>query len=380
MKIESVENTKFDSLPEGLRMRDGIYYAEFRYQGSRFRLSLKTGKLALAKQRLKDAIVSASKGELSKKEFESPILTVDEWCREYELTHLITRVPRSQTQCVQILINEVVPYLGKTRPLDKVTTAQLIRMRSELWKDVTAATQNRKMVLVKHFFSEAKRRKLINDDPAKDVQKLQELGNPSRTLSEIELKRLFFACAEPLRTFVKLAAVTGMRLGELQNLRGKNLEFDNQRNLFWIKLINQDGFRTKSGQNRTIPLKPSWVPSLIAQKERTDPEELLFTPPLGGAVYNPRREWRRVIKKLGLKGFTFHGLRRSYGTLLHKNGTPLGTVQQLMGHASITQTRDYIDVHSEDLISSVGCIDKALDLNNEQEFWAQNGHSGTFQG
>jgi site-specific recombinase XerD len=49
------------------------------------------------------------------------------------------------------------------------------------------------------------------------------------------------------------------------------------------------------------------------------------------------------IKKAGIdKPITPHSFRRSFATLLHNKGTNLTTIQQLLGHESITTTEKYI--------------------------------------
>lgn len=41
-------------------------------------------------------------------------------------------------------------------------------------------------------------------------------------------------------------------------------------------------------------------------------------------------------------GLETHNLRRSYAVILHRNGVPVTTIQKLMGHASVEQTRVYL--------------------------------------
>jgi len=376
LKYESVER-KPGGLPDNLLLRNGSYYADFRVHGCRHRVALGTGSLMLAKQKLKDMIAAAHQGELGHKAEKE--LTVQEWLDEYTKTHLINRVPRSAVESERLLRKEIVSYLKPKTKLRNVTTAMIIRMRSSLWSHRQASTQNRKLALVKHFFAEARRRKLIKEDPARDVRKLKETNRPSRTLSEFELKRLLIACPEPLRSFVRIAAFTGLRLGELQGLRWKNIEFDPETKLYWIRLRNDSGFRTKSGRDRDVPVHEPIIAPIIGTRKSHDPEELVFKTPLGGKTFHPRRAWRDAIKQLGFKGFTFHGLRRTYGTNLHRNGAPLGSVQKLMGHASITQTRGYIDTHAGDLVIAMHGLDRTLEnlgltTEIEEKVWTQNGH------
>jgi integrase len=365
--------------PDNLRSRKGIYYAEFRIGGRRVRKSLNTGTLMLAKQRLKEIIVAASTGALDPKN--GTELSVAEWAIEYKKAHLATRVQSSAKQCGRLLDKEIVPYLGAKALLSEVTPATILRMRTELWSKTRPATQNRKLALVKHFFSFAERSGFIDDNPARKVKKLKEISRKSLTLSEIDLKRLILACPEPLKSFVRLAAFTGLRFGELQGLRWKNIEYDPITKLYWIKLRNDSGFRTKSGRDRDVPVHEAVIKPILETKKNHLNEEMVFETPKGGKSFHPRRDWRNVIKRLGLKGFTFHGLRRTYGTNLHRNGVPLGSVQALMGHANISQTRGYIDVNSEDLTKAIKGLDKVLENVNgpaTDEVWAQNGHTSDF--
>src|ERR1700733_2416826 len=129
MTIEK-DKTKAKFPPENLRLRGGIYYADFRLKGRRIRGSLETGVLALAKQRLKELVGEVHSGDLSRS---SATLTLKEWSTEYVQTHLCNRVPRSFTQSERLLIRDIVPQLGSTRKLNDISTAELIRLRSELW-------------------------------------------------------------------------------------------------------------------------------------------------------------------------------------------------------------------------------------------------------
>jgi hypothetical protein len=96
LKNESVLNERQNALPDNLRLRNGIYYAEFRVNGQRFRKSLGKVSLMLAKQRLKESIVAASAGDYDQGRAQE--LSVDEWATEYKKAHLATRVQRSAVE------------------------------------------------------------------------------------------------------------------------------------------------------------------------------------------------------------------------------------------------------------------------------------------
>ena len=52
------------------------------------------------------------------------------------------------------------------------------------------------------------------------------------------------------------------------------------------------------------------------------------------------RDFKALLKKAGLRGFTFHSLRHTCATLLVKENVNPKIVQELLGHATISQTMD----------------------------------------
>jgi integrase len=378
MKTE-LTPTMSGPLPDNLQLRNGVYYTDFRIRDERYRRSLKTGTLTLAKQRLREFISQAHQGELGRDRRQT--LTVKEWVEDYISTHLVNRVERSCTDCSRLLRNDVLPFLRASRRIDAVTTSELVRLRTHCWGKTKPATQNRNFALVKHLFSEAKRRKLLKDDPARDVPKLKEVPKKSRTLSDKELGMLLLAAGEPFKSFFLLAVMTGLRKGELIKLRHKHIQYDDKTKMFWLHLRNDDGFRTKNGRDRKLPVNSKLTATMTSWVgKRGDPETLLFTPTATAKYYDPRKHWAKVRERLGLKDVTLHGFRRTFGTILHRSKTPMGTIQELLGHGNISQTRAYIDTGIDELASGVDGLDQTLASLSFEEPWTQNGHKDEFQG
>jgi integrase len=375
-----IEENNIKRLPDNLRLRRGVYYAEFRIGRKRYRNSLETGVLTLARQRLKEMIANARFGILDAPRVKD--LTLSEWSEEYVRTHLTTRVVRSLYQCRDLLRKVIVPYLGTSTLLGDITTPMLTRLRFEAWGKTNNATQNRKFALVKHFFSEAKRRNLIKNDPARDVMKLKEIPKKSKTLSDVQIKQVLLASGEPFRSYVLLSVSTGLRKGELLNLKRKHIEFDRATGLYWLHLRNEEGFRTKSGRDRKVPVHSLVQLELLISKIKFDAEALLFQPTGSGKLYNPRSAWSNVRSRLGLGDVTLHGLRRTFGTILHRSGVPIGTIQELMGHSTVNQTRAYIDTGHAELAKGIEGLDRTMEClvtDAPQELWAQSGHNADFK-
>jgi integrase len=91
------------------------------------------------------------------------------------------------------------------------------------------------------------------------------------------------------------------------------------------------------------------VEILAARKpDGVNPDSLVFSTDKG-TPFDRRnlvnRQLKPTCKKIGLTGVGWNWLRHANATLLDAVGTPLGTVQALLGHSSSEMTRD-VYLHS----------------------------------
>ncbi len=105
---------------------------------------------------------------------------------------------------------------------------------------------------------------------------------------------------------------------------------------------------------RLVPLGSLAVALLSTRKARTDlnTEALVFSSRNGTPLDRHTllsRQLKPVARALGLGKVTWHLLRHSNATLHDSLGTPLGTLQELLGHSSSEITRQlYVHSLSED--------------------------------
>jgi len=114
----------------------------------------------------------------------------------------------------------------------------------------------------------------------------------------------------------------------------------------------------KGGKQRMVPLLPIVVDAIAdyvaACPHRLAPEGPLFVGVRGGRL-NPRivqGRMQTLRAQLGLpKAATPHALRHSFATHLLGAGGDLRTIQELLGHASLSTTQRYTDVDAEQMLN-----------------------------
>ncbi|MBO6638559.1 MAG: tyrosine recombinase XerC [Roseitalea sp.] len=142
----------------------------------------------------------------------------------------------------------------------------------------------------------------------------------------------------------------GLRIGEALSLDGGDLRDRSARSI---------AVTGKGGKTRTVPLLPIVFEAVDAYCNLC-PYDLSSGAPLfrgarGGALQPAvlQRDMRRLRGALGLpETATPHALRHSFATHLLGSGGDLRTIQELLGHASLSTTQIYTGVDSQRLLEA----------------------------
>ena len=141
------------------------------------------------------------------------------------------------------------------------------------------------------------------------------------------------ANTEAQRALIALCGLCGCRIGEALSTRPSNF------NLSEMVL----SIRGKGDKMRFVPVSPEAYEVIAAPLLRA---MVLGDEPI---VQMNERHARKVITKLGervglKRHISSHDLRATFGTAVHDKTMDVRLVQELLGHASITQTELYIGV------------------------------------
>ena len=207
----------------------------------------------------------------------------------------------------------------------------------------------------------------ITENVAQKTKLPRRQHGPERAiLTPIQERNLVAALDEPARSITLLLMLTGLRMGELLALRWGNIDL-NARFLRVCETVYDGHFdqpKTKRSM-RTIPIGMETAEVLAASRPASvDREALVFATREGLPLdrWNLlRKHLKPAAKKLGLLGVTWHLLRHSHATMLDSVGTPLGTMQSLLGHSTPEITREiYLHAIPEEQRRAVESVERLV--------------------
>lgn len=187
------------------------------------------------------------------------------------------------------------------------------------------------------------------ESPMTKVSKPKVNNERLRHLSADELSRLLEAAKLSangyLHTILVLALSTGMRHGEIMELRWLDVLFEDDDQIGLILLQ-----KTKNGDRRGIPLVRNAVDALKVMRTahakmnngRIDNAALLF--PSDEKPTQPvdiRKSWETTLNRAKVTDFHFHDLRHTAASYLAMEGATAPEIAEILGHKSLQMVKRY---------------------------------------
>jgi integrase len=144
----------------------------------------------------------------------------------------------------------------------------------------------------------------------------------------------------------RIAAFTGLRLGEILPLRWEDVDVPGRRLVVHRAVSAGVEGPTKTWQARFIPLADPAADAfvrLMARGHYTQREDYVFCSRLGQRLDGSavRRRYKRARDAIGLRPLRFHALRHGAGSLVARH-SDAHFVQGFLGHSRITTTERYM--------------------------------------
>ncbi len=293
--------------------------------------------------------------------------TVGEWCELWLKEYIPPVSQRSFEGYAEHLRVYVIPEIGK-QPLAILEPLHIERLYNQLGKRLAPSTIGGIHRTLFQCLKDAKRLRVIGDNPAADVRRRRAKKSAKGTTTKMHVLSLdqLFDLFDHVKTaqrenvpyeLVLLAFDSGCRRSELLAIRWSDLDTE-QRTIKIDRSVDETkkyGVRIKDelkneSSRRTVTLSAQTVAALgslwVRQAEnhlmcgkRLPDDALIFPrsinepcePLYPGAV---TKSFRRIAKKADFESFRFHDLRHSCASYLLGAGRPLPDVSQHLGHAN----------------------------------------------
>jgi len=221
------------------------------------------------------------------------------------------------------------------------------------------STSARKLAALRALFSSRREHGQMTHNPADLVSTPRRGEHLPRVLSAREAARLLdgIPAGGPLelrdRAMFELAYSSGLRAEEIVGLRLQDIDHDAEQVRVegkgrrpawsrWRARAARRGALPGTGARRAVLTRqPRW--------RRAVPQP--YRPPLGTS--DVRRRLRTWTTRVGAgQDISPHALRHSFATHLLDGGADLRSIQEMLGHASVSSTQIYTRVESSRLISA----------------------------
>ena len=188
-------------------------------------------------------------------------------------------------------------------------------------KEVKRTTLNKDISNLRAFMNWCRGNRYVNGDVK--LKLLKEDERPVKSLSTVQIKKLLSAAKpyQPLRMWIILALGTGLRREDIKSLSVSDIDFE------YGSVTTRTKKTRKSMGSRPVPVPimaelKKYVSNLDSKQEKIFKRR-----------FNQYR-WTQIRQKLGLCDFTFHDLRKTFGSVLAQNGVSTAVVQRLLEHSS----------------------------------------------
>lgn len=183
---------------------------------------------------------------------------------------------------------------------------------------------------------------------------LREPDARTRYLDSSQIDILLSNCNYVIHDAVEFALYTGLRAGNIFNLKWSQVNF------FAKEIIVQIKSNIPGGKTLRLPISQKMYEIL----KRQTLGEYVFKNKRGKRIKYYYDYFQKACDDSNIADFRFHDLRHTAATQLRMAGVPLEIVQEILGHTNISTTRKYAKVARVEISDALNNL--AQNLHNQQ--------------
>lgn len=247
------------------------------------------------------------------------------------------------------------------RKISTITQDEVSRLHAKIGKESGLYQANRILERIRGIFNKAIEWGWRGSNPATGIKKFKERSR-DRFLNAEEMPKFFKALAmeenETARDFFKLLLLTGVRKSNALAMRWDQVSFKEK-----IWRIPE----TKNGEPLTVPLNDNVITLLKDRLKDSESEWVFPGDGKAGHLNDPKKAWKRLLKRAEIEDLRMHDLRRTFGSwqaALGANGYIIG---KSLGHKSQQATAIYARLNLDPVRESTDRAIEAMLFKAQQE-------------
>jgi integrase len=243
-------------------------------------------------------------------------------------------------------------YLSKDICLNEIST-DLIRDYLSNRKNNTSIYAYRKdYINLKAFFNYAISKDYLRTNPLKKIKSIRIPQKYPKYFTDVEIKSFIETVDEKdFLDIILFALNTGIRQGEIINLRWKQIDFEKNN----LLITNTEYFETKNKRARIIPLNKEAL-RIIEARNKDNQFVFTYNTEKIKADYLQTRFKKWIITSEVNPKLSFHSLRHTFASNLVSKGISIYHVSKLLGHSSVETTQIYANLNNKDLQEAVDVL------------------------
>jgi site-specific recombinase XerD len=231
-------------------------------------------------------------------------------------------------------------------PLSQISFHEVDRfIDQQQAQGLTAATINRQLYALKHFFDFLIEQGVGSLNPVKPSHLLRR-GRPlPKPLAQEPLERLFARIQQPMdRALFLLMLRCGLRVAEVAHLKVRDIDWTQQ------TLRIEQG---KGRKDRSVYLSADALASLqecLQRRPARVPGDVVFwNQKRSGRTLSVKAIQKKMARYATAAGISAscHRLRHTFATNLLEQGAEVVSIRELLGHASITSSERYAKISNQ---------------------------------
>lgn len=279
--------------------------------------------------------------------------------------HLKTNLEKSTLNIYNLTVRKFIELVGN-RILKMINVKDIEEFKEKkLMQNVSRYEVNKEFSCLKSIFNIAIRLNYLIKNPCKYVKKFRIEDSKIKVFTDYEMELLLSSIKDKtLLNIVKFGLWSGLRLNEILNLKYSNINISDS----IIEINNTKEFKTKTKKNKIVIINDKLKNLLLEIINEGNPtcemeinnvfelnkeDKYLFT--LNNRNRNISKNYishlfKAECRKLNLnEDLHFHSIRHTYISNLINKGTPINFVKELVGHANIATTMQYITLNKDEL-------------------------------